>query len=150
MREAGQAPLFPCRWVYLQTPSPSARRCYKLGQSLRKAIESYPEDLSVVVVATGGLSHQVHGERAGFNNPEWDMELLDLMENDPVTLTQLTIADYAHRGGWESAEVVMWLIMRGALSANVKKIHQSYYLPSMTALATAVYENQAERSLGRR
>jgi len=72
------------------------------------------------------------------------MQLLDLMENDPVTLTQLTIADYAHRGGWESAEVVMWLIMRGALSANVKKIHQSYYLPSMTALATAVYENQAK------
>jgi gallate dioxygenase len=133
----------PLQVGVLQTPSPSARRCYKLGQSLRKAIESYPEDLSVVVVATGGLSHQVHGERAGFNNPEWDMELLDLMENDPVTLTQLTIADYAHRGGWESAEVVMWLIMRGALSANVKKIHQSYYLPSMTALATAVYENQA-------
>ena len=121
----------------------TARRCYKLGQSLRKAIESYPEDLSVVIVATGGLSHQVHGERAGFNNPEWDMQLLDLIENDPVTLTQLTIADYAQLGGWESAEVVMWLIMRGALSASVKKIHQSYYLPSMTALATAVYENQA-------
>jgi gallate dioxygenase len=133
----------PLQVGVLQTPSPSARRCYKLGQSLRKAIESYPEDLSVVLVATGGLSHQVHGERAGFNNPEWDMQLLDMMENDPETLTQLTIADYAHRGGWESAEVVMWLIMRGALSANVKKIHQSYYLPSMTALATAVYENQA-------
>ena len=85
----------PLQVGVLQTPSPSARRCYKLGQSLRKAIESYPEDLSVVVVATGGLSHQVHGERAGFNNPEWDMQLLDLMENDPVTLTQLTIADYA-------------------------------------------------------
>ena len=137
------------RWVYCRHRHHRRDAVYKLGQSLRKAIESYPEDLSVVVVATGGLSHQVHGERAGFNNPEWDMELLDLMENDPVTLTQLTIADYAHRGGWESAEVVMWLIMRGALSANVKKIHQSYYLPSMTALATAVYENQAGESLGR-
>jgi len=136
----------PLQVGVLQTPSPSARRCYKLGQSLRKAIESYPEDLSVVVVATGGLSHQVHGERAGFNNPEWDMELLDLMENDPVTLTQLTIADYAHRGGWESAEVVMWLIMRDALSANVKKIHQSYYLPSMTAKVTVIYEEEAEEA----
>ena len=133
----------PLQVGVLQTPSPTARRCYKFGQSLRKAIESYPEDLSVAIVATGGLSHQVHGERAGFNNPEWDMQLLDLIENDPVTLTQLTIADYARLGGWESAEVVMWLIMRGALSASVKKIHQSYYLPSMTALVTAVYENQA-------
>jgi len=60
-----------------------------------------------------------------------------------VKLTELTHADYARLGGLEGAEVIMWLIMRGALSANVKKVHQSYYLPSMTGLATAIYENQA-------
>ena len=65
---------------------PSARRCYKLGQALRRAIESYPEDLDVAIVATGGLSHQVHGERCGFNNTPWDMEFLDLIERDPERL----------------------------------------------------------------
>lgn len=134
--------IIPLQVGVLQFPIPSALRCYKLGQALRRAIESYPEDLSVAIVATGGLSHQVHGERAGFNNTEWDLEFLELMEKDPVKLTQLTHADYARLGGLEGAEVIMWLVMRGALSANVKKIHQSYYLPSMTGLATAIYENE--------
>jgi gallate dioxygenase len=133
--------IVPLQVGVLQTPGPSARRCFKLGQSLRKAIESYPEDLKVVIVATGGLSHQVHGERCGFNNTEWDMEFLELLEKDPQQLTRKTIAELARLGGWESAEVVMWLVMRGALSPQVRKLHQSYYLPSMTALATAVYED---------
>ncbi len=68
----------------------------------------------MVIVATGGLSHQVHGERCGFNNPEWDHQFLDLLENDPEALTKLTHAEYAERGGMEGAEVIMWLIMRGA------------------------------------
>ena len=128
----------------LQFPIPSARRCYKLGQSLRKAIESYEEDISVVVVATGGLSHQVHGERCGFNNTEWDEKFLELIEHDPVKLTEMTIAEYAALGGVEGAEIIMWLVMRGALSATVKVIHKSYYLPSMAALATAIFEHQPE------
>ena len=134
--------IVPLQVGVLEFPIPSALRCYKLGQSLRRAIESYPEDLSVVVVGTGGLSHQVHGERAGFNNTDWDMKFMDLVETDPIGLTQMTIADYAKLGGFESAEVIMWLVMRGALSAKVRKIHQSYYLPSMTALGTAIYEDE--------
>lgn len=133
----------PLQVGVVQFPLPAARRCYKLGQALRRAIESYQEDLRVVIVATGGLSHQVHGERAGFNNTEWDAQFLELFEKDPMRLTEMTHADYARLGGLESAEVVMWLVMRGALSANVKKIHQSYYLPTMTGLATAIYENEA-------
>lgn len=135
--------IVPLQVGVLQFPIPTALRCYKLGQALRRAIESYPEDLSVVLVATGGLSHQVHGERAGFNNTEWDRQFLDLIEKDPEKLTRMTHADYAKLGGLEGAEVIMWLVMRGALSANIKKIHQSYYLPSMTGLATAIYENEA-------
>ena len=134
--------IVPLQVGVLQFPIPSAQRCFKLGQSLRRAVESYPEDLSVAIVATGGLSHQVHGERAGFNNTQWDLEFLDLFEKDPAKLTQLTHADYARLGGMEGAEVIMWLIMRGALSSNIRKIHQSYYLPSMTGLATAIYENE--------
>jgi len=135
--------IVPLQVGVLQFPIPTARRCYKLGQALRRAIESYPEDIKVAVVATGGLSHQVHGERAGFNNPAWDQQFLDLIEQDPERLADMTQAEFASLGGVEGSEVIMWLIMRGALSANVRKIHQSYYLPSMTGIATAIYENQA-------
>ncbi len=134
-------PIVPLAVGVLQFPIPSARRCYNLGRALRRAIESYPEDISVAIVATGGLSHQVHGARAGFNNVPWDHQFLELIEKDPDALTRMTIADYAELGGLEGAEVIMWLIMRGALSASIKKTHQSYYLPSMTGIATAIYEN---------
>jgi gallate dioxygenase len=135
--------LVPLQVGVLQFPIPTARRCFKLGQALRRAIESYPEELRVVIVATGGLSHQVHGERAGFNNPEWDARFLELFEQDPERLAGMTLAELATLGGYESAEVVMWLVMRGALSARVTKRHQSYYLPSMTGIATLVLENHA-------
>ena len=134
----------PLQMGVLQFPVPSASRCYKLGHSIRDAIESFPEPLKVVIVATGGLSHQVQGERCGYNNPEWDQQFLHLFENDPVALTRMTHADHARLGGMESSEVIMWLVMRGAMSASIRKIHGTYYLPSMTAIATAIYENNAE------
>jgi len=132
--------LVPLQMGVLQFPIPSARRCYKLGQALRRAIESFPQDLRVAVVATGGLSHQVHGERAGFNNPEWDARFLDLLERDPEQLADMTHAEFATLGGMEGSEVIMWLVMRGALASQVRCLHRSYYLPSMTGIATAIYE----------
>jgi gallate dioxygenase len=136
--------LVPLQMGVLQFPVPTARRFYRLGQALRRAIQSYPDDLRVAIVATGGLSHQVHGERAGFNNPAWDERFLDLIERDPEQLAEMTLAQYAELGGLEGAEVVMWLTMRGALSANVACKHRSYYLPSMTGIATAIYEGTDE------
>ncbi|MGA9705406.1 gallate dioxygenase [Pseudomonas sp.] len=133
----------PLQVGVLQFPVPSAKRCYKLGQALRRAIESYPEDIKVAIVATGGVSHQVHGERCGFNNPEWDAQFVDLFVSDPERLTEMTLAEYATLGGMEGSEVITWLIMRGALSANVNVLHQDYYLPSMTGIATLLLENQA-------
>jgi gallate dioxygenase len=133
--------IVPLQIGVLEFPIPSARRCYRLGHSLRRAIESYPDDLKVALVATGGLSHQVHGERCGFNNRDWDMRFLDLIEKDPERLAAMTHAEYAALGGIEGTEVIMWLVMRGALSATIRKLHQSYYLPSMTGIATAIYEN---------
>ena len=140
--------IVPLQVGVLQFPIPSAKRCFKLGRALRKAIESYPEDLQVAIVGTGGLSHQIHGERAGFNNTPWDHKFLDLLVNDPVALTKMTIAEYAELGGMEGSEVIMWLIMRGALTAKVKKLHQTYYLPSMTPIATLILENDSDESTG--
>jgi len=136
--------LVPLAMGVLQFPIPSARRFYKLGHALRRAIASYPGDLRVAIAATGGLSHQVHGERAGFNNTEWDSRFLDLFEHDPQRLASMTIAEYATLGGMEGSEVVMWLAMRGALSSQVTCKHRSYYLPSMAGIATAIYEGVDE------
>ena len=149
-REDGQWPtrIVPLQIGVLQFPIPTAARCYKLGKALRRAIESYPEDIDVAVVSTGGLSHQVHGEGAGFNNPEWDREFLDAITDDPTALTQMTHAEYAALGGFEGAEVIMWLVMRGALSDRVERVHSSYYLPSMTGIATLVLENETADGIG--
>jgi protocatechuate 4,5-dioxygenase beta chain len=124
----------------LQHPLPTPKRCFALGQALRKAIESYPEDLKVAMVGTGGLSHQLIGERAGFNNEAWDLEFLELIERDPQRLARMSIEDFMRLGGNEGAEVVMWLIMRAALAPSAKKVHQSYYLPMTTAMAVALFE----------
>lgn len=132
----------PLQVGVLQLPIPSAKRMWKLGNALRRAIESYPEDLNVAIMATGGLSHQVHGERAGFLNESWDYEFLDLLETAPDQLVNMRIADFAAKGGMEGTEVVMWLIMRGALSDHVKLVHKQTYAPSMTNIATLVFEDQ--------
>jgi gallate dioxygenase len=135
--------IVPLQCGVLNFPIPSAKRCYNLGQALRKAIQSYPEDIKVAIVGTGGLSHQIHGERCGFNNTPWDMEFLERLEKDPEGLTKVTIAEYAKLGGMEGSEVIMWLIMRGALSKKVKKLHQTYYLPSMTPICSVIFEEDS-------
>ena len=128
----------------LQYPLPTAMRCYKLGRAVRRAIQSYPEDLKVVVVGTGGLSHQIHGERTGFNDTEWDREFLHLIEHDPAQLARLRHVDLIERGGAESVEVIMWLAMRGALDESVEKVHESYYLATTTAMAVAIFEERPQ------
>jgi len=124
----------------IQQPLPKPSRCFALGKALRKAIESYPEDLKVAMVGTGGLSHQMIGDRAGFNDERWDREFLELIERDPERLARMSIEDFMRLGGNEGAEIIMWLIMRGALASNARKIHQNYYLPMTTAMAVAVFE----------
>ena len=136
--------LLPIVCGVLTVPLPSARRFWKFGKSLRQAILSYPEDIEVAIAGTGGLSHQVHGEGCGFNNTEWDMEFMDRLEKDPESLLDLTVAELARRGGWEGAEVVMWLMMRGALSEKVEVTHKAYFLPSMTPIATMILEDSAQ------
>ena len=142
-RDGWPVAMIPLAVGVLQNPVPTARRCWKIGQALRRAIESYPEDISVALIATGGLSHQVHGKRAGFNDPEWDRQFMELLVDDPETIAGMSQAELAMRGGWESSEVVMWLIMRGALAARPEVLSRNYYLPSMTGIATLLLENRA-------
>lgn len=127
----------------LQYPLPTARRCYRLGQAVRRAIESYPEDLTVVIVGTGGLSHQIHGERTGFNNTPWDLEFLERLRETPDDLLDLRHADWVRLGGAESVEQIMWLAMRGALGPDLIEIHRNYYLMTTTAMTVVAYEESS-------
>ncbi len=137
---------WPCKLVplqcgVLQLPIPKAKRFWDFGRSLRRAIQSYPKDIKVAIAGTGGLSHQVHGERCGFNNTPWDMEFMERLDKDPTSLINIPIGELARLGGMEGAEIVMWMLMRGALSEKVEKLHQSYFLPSMTAIAAMLFKD---------
>jgi gallate dioxygenase len=136
--------VIPLQVGVLQFPAPTMRRCFKLGQAIRRAIQHYPENIKVAIAGTGGLSHQVHGERCGFNNTPWDMEFMERIEKDPEGLLDMTHAELAELGGLEGAEIVMWMIMRGALAKDVKTTHKAYYLPSMCPIATMILEEVSD------
>jgi len=124
----------------LQHPLPTARRLWKLGLALKQAVESYPEDARVVILGTGGLSHQLHGDRFGHMNEEWDLKFLDQIEDNPESLVDLSHDEMMERGGAESVEMIMWLGMRGALPPKVNKIHRNYYMPMLTGMGLTVLE----------
>jgi len=127
----------------LQHPLPTPRRLWKLGQALRVAVESYPEDLQVAIVGTGGLSHQLHGDRFGHTNEDWDHEFLDRLEDEPEGLLDMPHDEWMERGGAEAVEMMMWLAMRGALTPTVAKIHRNYYLPMLTGMGLTLLQDAA-------
>lgn len=140
-------PAWPCPVVPIlvnvtQYPQPTAARCYALGQSLGRALASYSEDVKVGIVGTGGMSHQLTGARVGFINPAFDDMFLEAIEKEPAKLTRLTRKDYIRQAGSEGIEMIMWLVMRGAMNRQVKKIHSHYFVPaSNTAAAIALFDN---------
>ncbi len=138
---------WPCQVVPLavnvvQYPAPTGNRCYQLGKAVRRAIDSYPEDLNVMVFGTGGMSHQLQAERAGLINAEWDRKFLDLVSGDPVAASKITHLEYLRETGSEGIEMVMWLVMRGALDERVTEVHRHYHVPaSNTAVGHLILEN---------
>lgn len=134
-------PILPIAVNVLQFPVPSPRRLFRLGQALRRSVQLYRDDFDVVVLGTGGLSHQLHGERFGYRNNIWDMEFLDRLQTDPESLASLRLQDYIERGGAEGAEVIMWLAMRGALSDTVRCPFRNYHGPLHTGFAQVIYED---------
>ncbi len=125
----------------LQHPLPTARRCYKLGQAIRQAVESYEHDLRVVILGTGGMSHQLHGKRFGYMNEAYDQDFLDRLEGDPESLLQLTHQELMERFGAEGVELIMWLIMRGAMSNQARRVHRNYYAPMTTGMGLITFED---------
>jgi protocatechuate 4,5-dioxygenase beta chain len=121
----------------VQFPLPSAARVYKLGQAIGRAIRSWDADRRVVVVGTGGLSHQLDGERAGFINKDFDLKFMDSLIGDPAWATRYSITDLVELTGTQGVELLMWLAARGALGDGVRQVHRNYHIPiSNTAAGT--------------
>jgi gallate dioxygenase len=133
-------PIVPLAVSVIQHPLPTARRCFRLGQAIARAASSYPDKLDVVVLGTGGLSHQLHGPDFGTINASWDIESLDLLERDPAALAAMPHDEYMASGGAEAVEMIIWLIMRGALDGEVTRAHRTYDTPALTGLAVTVIE----------
>jgi protocatechuate 4,5-dioxygenase beta chain len=142
----GQPEAWPCKVVPLAVnvvtyPPPSGNRCYALGEAIARAVASYPEDIGVQVWGTGGMSHQLQGPRAGLINAEWDNRFLDDLVADPQRLRAIPHIEYLRETGSEGIEMVMWLIMRGALGPKVRALHRHYHVPaSNTAVGHIVLE----------
>ncbi len=138
---------WPCKVIPLcvnviQYPPPTGKRCYALGQAIRRALDNYDEDINVVVFGTGGMSHQLQGERAGMINQEFDLNFLDKLTNDPRAAADISHAEYITESGSEGIEMVMWMIMRGAMDQKVKEVYRHYHVPaSNTAAGLIILEN---------
>ncbi len=145
----GEPAAWPCRVIpfpvnVIQYPPPSGRRCYQLGRALRRAVELFDEDLNVHVWGTGGMSHQLQGKRAGLINREFDARFMDLIVHDPERAAQIPHIEYVREAGSEAIELVMWLIMRGALAEQVHEVYRFYHVPaSNTAVGHLILENPA-------
>lgn len=140
--EAWPVKVIPIAVNVVLYPVPSGARCLALGRAIRKAVDTFDEDLNVQIWGTGGMSHQLQGPRAGLINQEWDNRFLDRFVNDPVGLSEIPHIEYVREAGSEGIELVMWLIARGALNAQVKPIHRFYHVPaSNTAIGHLVLEN---------
>ncbi|MBL4808377.1 MAG: protocatechuate 3,4-dioxygenase [Rhodobacteraceae bacterium] len=134
-------PAIPISANTVQHPIPTMKRCLDFGKALGRAIRSYPKDIKVVVLGTGGLSHQLDGERAGHINPEFDKMCMEKIISDPEALTKISRHELIRQAGSQGSEFIMWMMMRGALG-NVKALHQNYHIPiSNTAAGTMIMES---------
>ena len=145
----GQPDKWPCLIIPFAVnvvlyPPPSGRRCYNLGKAIRRAVELYDEALNVQVWGTGGMSHQLQGPRAGLINKDFDSAFMDRLVADPDDLANMHHVEYMREAGSEGVELVMWLIMRGALDGEVNEMHRFYHVPaSNTAIGHLILENKS-------
>ena len=125
----------------VQFPLPSAARCYKLGQAIGRAVAAYPGDQKVLILGTGGLSHQLDGERAGFINKDFDLQFMESLTSDPTWATQFSSHQLVEKTGTQGVELLMWLTARAALGQRARKLHSNYHIPiSNTAAGLMLLE----------
>ena len=139
---AWPCPVVPLCVNVVQYPPPTGNRCFNLGKAIRRAIDSYPGGERVLVVGTGGMSHQLQGERAGLVNEAWDHHFLDRLVGAPAEAAAIPHVEYLREAGSEGIELVMWLVMRGALDTEVREVYRATHVPtSNTHNGLIVLEN---------
>lgn len=151
LQDAWPCPVIPFAVNVVQYPVPSGQRCLNLGRAIRKAVESYDDDLTVHIWGTGGMSHQLQGPRAGLINKAWDQAWLDQLIQDPIACARIPHIEYVREAGSEGIELVMWLIARGAMSdvsqgrlsgTSPRVAHRFYHVPaSNTAVGHLILED---------
>ncbi len=125
----------------VQHPIPTLKRALDFGKALGKALRSFPEEAKVVILGTGGLSHQLDGARAGFINKEFDQYCLKNIVSNPEELTKISRMELVEKAGAQGTEFLMWMMMRGALGDEVTEITRNYHIPiSNTAAGTLLLE----------
>lgn len=150
----GRPEAWPCRVVPLcvnvvQYPPPTGNRCCRLGQAIRRAVASHPGDERVVVVGTGGLSHQLQAQRAGLVNVGFDTAFLDALVAAPEEAAAIPHVRYLREAGSEGIEMVMWLVMRGALGDAAREVYRATHVPtSNTHNGLLVLEEAGEATAG--
>ena len=128
----------------VQHPVPTPMRCYRFGQAIGRAIAAFPGNEKVVILGTGGMSHQLDGKRAGFINKKFDLMCMEKIVDDPEELAKISTHDLIREAGAQGLEFILWLAMRGCLTGKVKRLHQNYHIPiSNTAAGTLLLENAA-------
>ena len=143
----GQPEKWPCKVIPLAVnvvtyPVPSGNRCWLLGEAIARAVASFPEDLNVQIWGTGGMSHQLQGPRAGLINKAWDNRFMDALVGTSDAARHIPHIEYLRETGSEGIEMVMWLIMRGALGDKVDEVYRFYTVPaSNTAVGNLILEN---------
>lgn len=142
--DAWPCPVVPIMVNVIRYPQPTAARCYALGQAIGRALASYDGARTVGILGTGGMSHQLAGARAGFVNPGFDHMFLDAIADDPQRLTALHRDEYIRLAGSEGIELIMWLVMRGAMNTRVRTVHTAYHVPaSNTAAGLTLLDNRS-------
>jgi protocatechuate 4,5-dioxygenase beta chain len=142
----GKPAVWPCKVIPLavnvvQYPAPTGHRCLQLGKAIRRAVASYGQNLRVMIWGTGGMSHQLQGPRAGLINKAFDQRFMDLLIHEPEEAAAIRHVEYLRESGSEGIELVMWLIMRGALTPTVRELHRFYHVPaSNTAVGHLILE----------
>jgi protocatechuate 4,5-dioxygenase beta chain len=139
---AWPCPVIPLAVNVVQYPPPTGHRCYMLGKAIRRAVESFDKPLRVAIFGTGGMSHQLQGPRAGLINSDFDKKYLDTFSKDPEAIVRIPHIEYVREAGSEAIELVMWLIMRGAIDEHAKEVYRFYHVPaSNTAVGHMILEN---------
>ena len=143
----GEPSAWPCKVIPLcvnviQYPAPTGNRCYQLGKALRRALDAWPGDERVVVLGTGGMSHQLQGERAGLINVDFDIAFMDQMVRDPEAQALVGHTEYLRDAGSEGIELVMWMVMRGAMDTKAREVYRMNHVPtSNTSNGLIILEN---------